>query len=302
MMKTIRKQLAALLLAVLFLASAAALAAEEPVYQAAEANAPRFGDLLGCLVKAYEHPSGQDAETIDALLAEIRAENETDGLVADLIAGHWRETYLNPDFCLYLWQSGEKEASALEDAGFEDSDTHAFVVLGYKLKDGEMTNELKNRCRAAAAAARSFPGAILVVSGGATGSNNPQRHTEGGLMRSYLIKKCGIEPSRVFSDEKALSTLKNAVNTFAILERQGIETITLVTSSYHQRWGQMIYYTLAEINRMRGGYAPEILANYNFETKAPKTYEHDAQFAANQLADMVGLPSDVVRKMQKGFK
>ena len=54
MMKTIGKQLAALLLAVLCLASAAALAAEEPVYQAAEANAPRFGDLLGCLVKAYE--------------------------------------------------------------------------------------------------------------------------------------------------------------------------------------------------------------------------------------------------------
>ena len=257
--------------------------------------------LFRSLVRAYEKPSEGDPEAIDAVLEEIRAENETDGLVADIIADHWRAVYLDPDFALYLWHAGETEASELEASGFADSDTHAFVVLGYKLKDGEMTNELKGRCKAAAAAARSFPAAILVCSGGATGSNNPQRHTEGGMMRDFLVKKCGIDRSRIFCDEKALSTLTNAVNTFRILEAQGVETITLVTSSYHQRWGQMIYHTLAEINRMRGEYAPVILGNYNYDIKPVKTYEHDAQFAANQLASMLGLPSNVVRAMRKGF-
>lgn len=300
-MKRFAKRLAAALLAAVCLAGSAALAADEPLYRTADANAARFGELLADLVRAYEKPAEGDGDAIDAVLEAIRAENETDGLVADIIAGHWRQTYLNPEFHLFLWHSGEKEAAELEEADFEAGGTHAFVVLGYKLKDGEMTNELKGRCKAAAAAARSFPETILVASGGATGSNNPQRHTEGGLMRDYLMKKCGIEPSRVFCDEKALSTLTNAVNTFAILERQGIETITLVTSSYHQRWGQMIYHTLAEINRMRGEYAPEILANYNYDTKPVKTYEHDAQFAANQLADMLGLPADVIRAMRKRF-
>ena len=120
-------------------------------------------------------------------------------------------------------------------------------------------------------------------------------------MRDFLVKKCGIDRSRIFCDEKALSTLTNAVNTFRILEAQGIETITLVTSSYHQRWGQMIYHTLAEVNRMRGEYAPSILENFNYDTKPDKTSEHDAQFAANQLASMLGLPSAVVRAMKKSF-
>ena len=300
-MRRFGKRLTAVLLAVLCLAAGAARAAEEPLYRVSADNAARFGTLLSALVRAYEKPAEGDAEAIDAVLAEIRAEDETDGLVADIIADHWRAVYLDPDFSLYLWHAGESEASELEEAGFEDSGTHAFVVLGYKLKDGEMTNELKGRCKAAAAAARSFPSAILVCSGGATGSNNPQRHTEGGLMRDFLVKKCGIDRSRIFCDEKALSTLTNAVNTFRILEAQGIETITLVTSSYHQRWGQMIYHTLAEVNRMRGEYAPSILENFNYDTKPVKTYEHDAQFAANQLASMLGLPSAVVRAMKKSF-
>jgi len=300
-MITAGKRLAAVLLALLCLASGAARAADEPLYQPSPANQPRFGRLLAALVRAYEKPSGGDADTIDALLEEIRLEDETDGLVADMIADHWRAVYLDPDFALYLWHSGEDEASELESSALEDSDTHAFVVLGYKLKDGEMTNELKGRCKAAAAAARSFPSALLVCSGGATGSNNPKRHTEGGLMRDFLVKKCKIDASRVFCDEKALSTLTNALNTFAILEAQGVETITLVTSSYHQRWGQMIYHTLAEINRLRGDYAPSIVENYNYDIKPVKTYEHDAHFAANQLADLLGLPSDVVRAMKKAF-
>ena len=44
----------------------------------------------------------------------------------------------------------------------------------------------------AAIAARVFPDSILVCSGGATGDNNPERHTEAGLMKQYLAGTCGI--------------------------------------------------------------------------------------------------------------
>jgi len=45
----------------------------------------------------------------------------------------------------------------ITDSGIPDTSSHAFIVLGYELKDGEMTDELKDRCKAAAAAAKMYP-------------------------------------------------------------------------------------------------------------------------------------------------
>lgn len=44
----------------------------------------------------------------------------------------------------------------ITDSGIPDTSSHAFIVLGYELKDGEMTDELKGRCKAAAAAAKMY--------------------------------------------------------------------------------------------------------------------------------------------------
>ena len=86
------------------------------------------------------------------------------------------------------------------------------MVLGYELLNGGMTDELKGRCDAAAAAAKTFPASLLVCSGGATGQNNPQRHTEAGLMKDYLVDECGIAAERVFTDERALTTAENIIS------------------------------------------------------------------------------------------
>ena len=290
------KRLTALTLAVLFLCAASALSERCRVRRA---NAARFGRLLRDLVIACEFP---DAEPpIEADLEAIRAANEADGELARAIADHWRAVYLDPAYTLRIWDGGER-AEALEHTALQDSESHAFVVLGYALRNGEMAPELIGRCEAAAAAARSFPHARLVCSGGATGSNNPEKHTEAGLMKAWLTERCGIDPARILLDEKAKSTQENAENTFRILREQGIRTITVVTSSYHQRWGQAVYNAMAALVRKEYGYPVEILENYCYDTlPAEERYLQGERIGARQIAGLLGLPKDAASGMFRGL-
>ena len=233
--------------------------------------------LVGDLASAREAAS----------LVEADLEILKDNSLAAFIAEKWDEIYMAPDYRLYL--DGKDDPSELPVRG-----KHAFVVLGFELKDGEMTDELKARCEAAASAARVFPDSVLVCSGGATGDNNPEYNTEAGLMKNYLAGVCGISPERILTDESAMSTLDNAVNTFSILRERGIEAITVVTSSYHQRRANILYETLAEIVRETEGISIVLIGNYGCDLPAPRGLENDARIAAMQLQDMLTalLPED----------
>lgn len=289
----IRKMIITVLIMALLL-GAAALGEE---YRIAEGNDMNFGALLIDLLHAYEKPSEGDAQTIDAALAKIGEVSEADYALASAIADQWRKVYLDPNYALRVYRGGER-AGELEQSSLADSATHAFVVLGYELKNGEMADELKGRCAAAAAAARSYPGAILVCSGGATGKNNPEQHTEAGMMRDYLANQCGIDAARIHIDENAMNTVQNAVNTFAILRDQGIESFTLVTSTYHQRWAQVIYRTMAEVCRQEWGYTAEIVENYCYDIEPSERYRQDDIMAARQLTSILNLSDEVIEAMK----
>ena len=144
-----------------------------------------------------------------------------DNKLAAFVTERWQNTYMNPDYRVYL--HGKDNPADLPVHG-----RHAFVILGFELENGEMRDELKARCDAAAAAAAAFPDSILVCSGGATGENNPEGHTEAGLMKDYLVQTCGISAERILIDESAMTTLENAVNTFAILKEQEITKFYLI--------------------------------------------------------------------------
>jgi len=255
-----------------------------------EGNKTRFTALLTTLVSAYETPSEGDDARIDAKLDAIREVSVSDYDIAQAIAEHWRDVYLDDDYPLFIYREGEERATSLEQTSLRDSARHAFVVLGYELKNGEMKPELKGRCAAAAAAARSFPSAILVCSGGATGDNNPSKHTEAGMMRDYLVKRCGIEASRIYIDERAMTTLENASNTMEMLQQQGIETMTIVTSTYHQRWGQAVYNAVAALYRHYFGYSVEIVSNYCYDTEPEHDmYRNDDRMAIRQIAQLLNV-------------
>ena len=256
-----------------------------------EENKARFATLLTALVNAYESPSAGDDARIDATLDAIREVNASDYDIAQAITEHWRDVYLDNDYPLFIYREGEERATSLEQSSLRDSARHAFVVLGYELKNGEMQAELKGRCAAAAAAARSFPNAILICSGGATGDNNPSKHTEAGMMRDYLVERCGIERSRIHIDERAMTTLENASNTMEMLQQQGIKTMTIVTSTYHQRWGQAVYNAVAALYRHYFGYSVEIVGNYCYDTEPEHDmYRNDDRMAIRQIAQLLNIP------------
>ena len=249
-----------------------------------------FGALLTSLVNAYEMPTEENRAQMEAKLAAIR--DADDQKLAKAIADHWKEVYLDPEYRLYLYPDGE--VTELPD--LPRGRTHAFAVLGYGLENGEMRPELKGRCEAAAMVARAYPEAILVCSGGATGNNNPEQHTEAGMMKAYLTEECGIDPGRIFTDERAMTTAENAVNTLAILRRQGIETMTVVTSDYHQKWGQVLYNAMAAIYEIRYGYPVKIIGNfcYNIGTEN-ESYQRDDRIAIRQLGQILNLPKGAVQ-------
>ena len=251
-----------------------------------------FSTLLADLVSASKDINTDSTRTIRADLRAIRSLNDTDYIIARSVAEQWKRSYLDPDYkpCLH---DGSEKADALRYSGIPDNPSHAIVVLGYELLDGEMRPELKGRCEAAAAVARRFPRTVIICSGGATGQNNPESHTEAGLMRDYLVQSCGLDPARIYIDEQAMDTKQNAVNTFTILQERGIRSITVVTSDYHQRRGEAIYNAMAALVRQRSGWDVSLVGSYSFDTSdVSASARSDAMIAAIQIADILGIPTE----------
>lgn len=277
-----KKILAAAVALLTAFAAAAACCADEIVREPG-----KTWQLLADLAKAYEDPSQENMDRIDE---DIAASEDAQGIE---VARYWMELFLDPGFKLNVHGKDDPSAIPVEGA-------HAFVILGYQLVDGGMADELKGRCDAAAAAAKAFPDSVLVCSGGATGENNPEGHTEAGLMKQYLTEVCGIDPERVLTDENAMTTEENALNTLEILEQQGIETMTIVTSDYHERRGMSLYGAVAMRYRLEKGYAVRIVGNYCFDTNGGgETAAFESKICVVQLASILGLPAEDTMQLQK---
>ena len=107
-------------------------------------------------------------------------------------------------------------------------------------------------------------------------------------MKQYLSENCGIPEDSIYIDERAMTTLDNAMNTFAILKEQWIEEITLVTSTYHQRWANLLYAVLAEYVRETEGRTIGMVGNFSCERNAPDGLAgRESRIAAMQLQEMM---------------
>ena len=116
-----------------------------PEWSLSPSSSAYLGDLLTHLVNAYENGSSSEG-LIQAELSEIQAVSEEDYALAKAIADEWHHVFLS-DYPLYLYEGeGEDVAQKLSDAGIPNDASHAIVVLGYELLDGEMQDELKGRC------------------------------------------------------------------------------------------------------------------------------------------------------------
>jgi tetratricopeptide (TPR) repeat protein len=108
---------------------------------------------------------------------------------------------------------------------------HAIVILGYALADdGSMRQPLIERLKAGLAVAKQYPNSKIIVTGGVP----KQGITEAEAMSNWLISQ-GIDKDRIILEDKSTDTVENALFTTAILEKEGIKDVTLVTSASHMR-------------------------------------------------------------------
>lgn len=237
-----------------------------------------YAQFFADLAAAYKAPSGQALQQIDADAAAM-----ADPLALAVAEG-WKLIFVQRDSPPFLY--GADDPALLPISG-----RHAFAVMGHALVRGKMNKELAGRCEAAAAAARAFPDSLLICSGGATGSGNPQARTEGGLMKEYLISRCGIAAERIATDEYAMNTADNARNVLAIAKDRGIESLTIVTSAYHQKRCRLLFQIMAEKYRLEQGYAVEIAGSYCFAAKPAADYERlDCLTTLYELGELLNLP------------
>jgi len=238
-------------------------------------------ELAEQLDHTLDNPPTLDEKAVENIMDQIRAASEDDYFIAKAILDHWYGTVLGR--YRYFTYRGEDEAETLKRSGLEFSPKHAFVVLGYQLQDGEMTEELIGRCEAAAAAARAFPDSILITTGGATGSNNPNNNTEAEKMKDFLVRIRRIDSGRIYTDKEAMSTVDNAVNAFRIMKRQGITSYTVITSNYHQVRSQILFNAVAAAYELKTGYRAELVGNYNYTAVDEFSHAKVCRTGLNQL-------------------
>jgi tetratricopeptide (TPR) repeat protein len=108
---------------------------------------------------------------------------------------------------------------------------HAIVILGYALADdGTMKEPLVERLKAGLAIAKQNPNSKIIVTGGVP----KQGITEADAMNKWLTEQ-GVAKERILLENKSTDTVENALFSTAILEKQGLKDVTIVTSASHIR-------------------------------------------------------------------
>ncbi|WNS79201.1 ElyC/SanA/YdcF family protein [Domibacillus sp. DTU_2020_1001157_1_SI_ALB_TIR_016] len=124
--------------------------------------------------------------------------------------------------------NGKLNTSAPSDLPQKD---HAIVILGYALADdGTMKETLIERLKAGLSIAKQYPNSKIIVTGGVP----KQGITEADAMSNWLISQ-GIEKDRIILENKSTDTVENALFSTAMLDKEGLKDVTLVTSASHMR-------------------------------------------------------------------
>lgn len=168
-----------------------------------------------------------------------------------------------------------------------NSRAHAFVVLGYALNnDGSLRPEAIGRCDVAYKSAIKYPNSLIFVTGGGTASQN-KNVTEAGQMKDYLVNVKGLNANRIVTETKAMDTIQNAKNTVIKLIDYHIKTITVITSDYHIRRGNILFKGQIMVETEKLGIDPIIILE-NVVWKTGKETEGKL-FEGYALASILGV-------------
>ena len=204
--------------------------------------------IMFCLIGAAVIPAAAEEAVqapsqamIERLVVSYAADGTTDEQALSALAS------LDPSLgekwsnIMDLWKTPVTVNDSLPD-DLPDDDSLCLVALGFQLNpDGTMREELIERLKVLLAAARQYPDAVIVCTGGGTAADEPSA-TEAGRMAEWLSSQ-GISSSRVIVENRSLTTAQNAVFTYDILEEQypQVTRIAIISSDYHIATGVLLF-------------------------------------------------------------
>lgn len=111
------------------------------------------------------------------------------------------------------------------------NNNHVFIVLGYALsKEGKIKKPLIERLKVAEKAAKAYPESKIIVTGG----GEKQGKIEADVMYDWLVEH-GIDSERIIRESMSTDTIENALFSMDIIDREGLNDVTLITSATHMR-------------------------------------------------------------------
>lgn len=110
--------------------------------------------------------------------------------------------------------------------GVRTPEADVILVMGSRLKGGELTREFRARLGEAARLATVRP---VIVLGGMASGGGP---TEAAAGRSWLVMR-GLEEDKIIVEESSRNTLENLANAREVMRRHGFRRPLLVTGRYH---------------------------------------------------------------------
>lgn len=230
---------------------------------AASASTPE--DLASEMLSYYYNYRGSGLADIERLLQKMEAIDADEAAQWRVLMESWHQANTQIDFT----------NDTLPD-GLPDDDSLCIVVMGYQLgSGGTMQDELLNRLNIALAAAKQYPNAYILVTGGATGSGS--NATEASRMASWLMYQ-NILPERIIQEGNSYSTEDNAINSLKILKSEypQVKHLALVTSDYHMLRTHLVF---AGRQAAVGGDIIDIVGHacYDTPTGTGMSYAHQAE-------------------------
>ncbi|MBQ2782747.1 MAG: YdcF family protein [Oscillospiraceae bacterium] len=138
----------------------------------------------------------------------------------------------------------------------EEAAPETVILLGCRVYEGKPSTMLQNRIDAAYDYLTAHPEAVVITTGGL--DSKSETITQGGCAAETLIAM-GIDPARVYAEEKSFDTRENLLFAAEIIEENNLDThVVIASDNFHQLRGQ-IYAREAGLDPRAAGCGSPIL-------------------------------------------
>ena len=185
------------------------------------------GNLFGFIVAAVLICTGIFLPKIKELIKKICTKRSGKGILIGLLC------IIIAGMVLFFGTLG-----SIISAGITDADTQqTVIVLGCKVRGTKPGVLLLQRTQAAADYLKEHPTAVAILSGG---QGKDEQISEAQCMYNIMIDE-GIDPSRIYIEDKSTSTDENIAFSKKIIEDNDLSNdIAVSTSNFHQKRARII--------------------------------------------------------------